>query len=524
MKKFIIFLLFACVGFFTVQPVPAQTLLTKNTNLERLLDQLKSWFFTHPDNPSFMKKIRPPSVAGQFYPKDPNDLTKIVHKYLDNTVPLKLAPPKAILTPHAGYAYSGATAAHGFGQLTGWDYDRVILIGPSHREYFAGASIPDVTHYQTPIGDIEVSEVTQVLLKNDHFFSHETAHNEEHALEVELPFLQEVLGDFELIPVLIGSANSFEQVQQIAESLKPYLDDKTLLVVSTDFTHYGPNYGYVPFTDNHEANIKTIDQKAFDLIRNKAAEGFFNYVRDSKVTIDGGSVVPVLLHLFPDAESKLLDYQTSGELTADYTNSVSYASFAFYEKTDLDLTDSQKKYLTKLAQESLHKSVKNEPITPINSSKVDDRLKSKQGVFVTLEESDQLRGCIGYIAPQKSIYQAVIDNARSAALHDSRFSPVSTSELSDIDLEISILSVPTLLTGKNVEEKYEKLRPGIDGLVLQLNGLQSTYLPQVWGQLPDKDLFLSSLCEKAGFKPDAWKNNDMLWYTYQAVHFSEGGN
>lgn len=467
------------------------------------------------------KKVQQAVVAGQFYPSDADELKQMIDKYLQTPVAIKLAPPRAIIVPHAGYQYSGQTAAYAFKQIQGWGYKRVIVMAPSHYEHFVGASILDVDYYQTPLGLIKISPVVKELLSYDIFSIVPSAHDREHSLEVELPFLQVVLADFELIPIIVSASNSFDQVQAITEAIKPFLDDETLLVISTDFTHYGPNYGYLPFTDNQAVGIKKIDDKAFGFIKQLAAAKFYNYVKDSQVTIDGGTVIPIVLSALSATEVKQLQYDTSGRQLNDYTNSVSYAAFAFYDKTALDLDDKQKSYLLKLARQSVEAAVNGQPLPQPDESSIDVRFLIKQGVFVGLEKQGNLRGSIGYLSPYKPIYQAVIDNAKSAALNDQRFSPVAPAELKDIKVGVSILSVPTLLTKDNYQQKLDQLRPGIDGLVLQQGNQQATYLPTVWQDLTDKLSFLNNLSKKAGWPSNAWQDANTLWYTYQALHLGE---
>jgi len=461
------------------------------------------------------ENIRQPMVAGQFYPNDAGKLQAMIDGYLQTVVVNKLAPPQAIIVPHAGLEFSGATAAPAFKQLQGWEYDRVVLIGPSHQQYFRGAAVLAEDYYQTPLGQIKIAEVNKELVDNELFELRSDVFDNEHALEIELPWLQTVLDEFELIPIIIGSDNSYEQLQAISQTIRDLLTDKTLLVVSTDFLHYGPNYNYVPFIDNLPENIQQIDEQAFTYIQVKDGLGFYNYIKDSGATIDGMTIIPVALEIFSNSEVVKLKYETSGNLFGDYTNSVSYAAFSFYEQTNLNLTSDQQDYLLKLARQSLTAAVNNQTAPKVDLDNIDKRLLIRQGVFVTLEKDGQLRGCIGYIPPYQSIAQAVIDNARSAALNDHRFNPVRSEELNDITVEVSVLSVPTLLTDKS------KLIPGVDGLVLQLGNKQATYLPQVWEDLSDRESFLSSLSQKAGLTKDAWQNLESLWYVYQAVHFRE---
>ena len=185
-------------------------------------------------------RVRKSVVAGTFYPAEIKKLRSMIHEFLDNTQKYKMAMPKALIVPHAGYAYSGSIAAQAFSQLEGFSYKKVILIGPSHYENFSGASVVDADFYETPLGKVKIYNKVRTLLKNKNFVQNKYAHIREHSLEVELPFLQEVLGDFELLPLVVGPDTSFQQLQEITEEIKKYMDDETLLDNCTDFSHYGP--------------------------------------------------------------------------------------------------------------------------------------------------------------------------------------------------------------------------------------------------------------------------------------------
>lgn len=462
--------------------------------------------------------VRLPAVAGQFYPGNAAQIRSTLQGFLAPLAPQKLSAPQAILVPHAGWSFSGPTAAQAFVETAQRDYDRVIVLSPSHHSFFAGASIPDVDLYRTPLGDIPLDPAISKLRKDEYFSALPEAHTHEHGIEVELPFLQFLQSDFTLVPVVVGSDNSFADLEHIADALRPLVNDTTLVVISTDFTHFGQNYGYTPWSENIPEHIAAVDQQAFDFLTRKDAEGFFNFIQDSEVTIDGGSVVPVGLLLFPEAEVSRLSYTTSGEILEDGETSVSYAAFRFSEPADLSLSDAQKAALLDLAQKSLDSAVRGTDFRLPDPP--DPRLSVRQGAFVTLEKDGELRGCIGHISPVTSLWQAVAQNAAAAALHDDRFSPVSADELESLSLEVSVLSVPEKMEG-SPEERLARLAPGQDGLVLRQGTHSSTFLPQVWEQLPEKKEFLSHLSQKAGLSTAAWNDPETVWYRYRADHFTK---
>jgi AmmeMemoRadiSam system protein A len=217
----------------------------------------------------------------------------------------------------------------------------------------------------------------------------------------------------------------------------------------------------------------------------------------------------------------LLLHANSGDISGDKSSVVGYASIIFVDENDKELTEGEQDFLLKLARQSAEEYLRTGKKLEVEENKLTPSLRKVQGCFTTFNKNKQLRGCVGHIIPQEELYKCVMDNAINAAVNDRRFEPVELKEMKDIEIEISVLTIPKKLVFSSGEDLKNKLRPNIDGLVLRNNWRSSTYLPQVWGQLPEKDIFLSSLCEKGGMPPDCWKSNFTEAYTYQAVVFSE---
>ncbi|RMF54982.1 AmmeMemoRadiSam system protein B [Candidatus Woesearchaeota archaeon] len=471
------------------------------------------------------KVVRESAIAGSWYPNSEEEINKTLSNYFNNVEDAGLENIKAIIVPHAGWRFSGRVAAAAFKQLVQHkkDYNTVLILGPSHTSSFDGASIPNATHYETPLGLVKVSDKTKQLLAEPLFNSYNEAHKKEHSIEIELPFLQYALSNFEIIPVLIGPRTTVDEINSIASTLKKYVDNNTLIVVSSDFTHYGPRYGYIPFTENVSDNIKFLDSLAIDRIKAKDAEGFAEFLSETGATICGRHAVLALLFMLQgeDITPQLISYDTSGNITGDYKNSVSYVSMVFTEPKKEPLTKDEQEFLLKLARDTLnyYYGLGEKPV--IDESELSPNLKKIQGCFTTLNKNYNLRGCIGHILPQEELYKCVMDNVISAAVNDRRFLPVRADELDDIKIEISVLSVPEPLEFSSGEDLKNKLRPLVDGVVLRNGMRQSTYLPQVWEQLPDKELFLTSLCKKGGMREDCWKDTSTKVSTYQAFVFEE---
>lgn len=448
--------------------------------------------------------IRKAAVAGQFYPDGAVELRQSVQGYLAECK-AESSVPRLMISPHAGFVFSGPVAARGYVNLKNSNIKRVFLIGPSHHVWFKGVSVPAVTHYQTPLGLVELDlDVIEKLRRNSIVCSAKGAHEPEHCLEVQLPFLQVQLRAFKIIPILTGEVDP----AYIAQLLLPFLDESTLVIASSDLSHYQINSKARQIDDTTVRNI---------------LKGEF----DGEIDGCGRTSIHIIMHLARKMklEPHLLDARTSFETAPQYGSDsrvVGYASIVYTGKQNSaplssELSTSQKAFLLRLARNSLNAAVRKIPLK--DTADVPEDFRENRGCFVTLTSKGNLRGCIGYIEPVKPLYQAVVDNAGHAALNDPRFSPVTANELTTIKVEVSVLTKPQPLNFSTPEELLKKLVPGVHGVILRRGSLQSTYLPQVWEQLPDKMMFLENLSLKAGMPRDGWKTSEVRIYT--AEHFSE---
>ena len=276
-----------------------------------------------------------PAVAGSWYPRDRDELASLVDALIESAsarTPAPTGPVAGLIVPHAGFVYSGAVAASAFSRLGGRTFDRIVLIGPSHHFGFGGAMVPDeATAYRTPLCDAPIDrEAVLALSTAAGFRADDRMFEPEHALEAELPFLQRVLGrNVPIVPVLLGGRATHDDAKRVADALAALPHASTLVVVSSDFTHFGPRFGYVPFADDLPARIRTLDLGAIAAIEAGDAAAFARYVDATGATICGHRAIDVLLML-PCAAggAKLLDYDTSGRMTGSWDNSVSYAAIA----------------------------------------------------------------------------------------------------------------------------------------------------------------------------------------------------
>ena len=275
--------------------------------------------------------MRTSPIAGSWYPGDRQELTHLIEQLLKKAdLPRIQGSPFGIISPHAGIQFSGQAAAYGFKALQGTGYKRVILLGPSHYMPYHGIATSGVRAYETPLGKIRVDrDVSDALSKHPLFQGPRDAEMPEHSLEMELPFLQAVLDEFAIVPLVVGNL-SLKDYDEAAAALKKHIDDQTVVVVSSDFTHYGTRFGYLPFRDDVKNNLAKLDGEAINKITAKDFTGFMAYVEETGATICGVRAIGVFLKMLPPAsQGSLLHYYTSGDIIGDYSDAVSYASIMF---------------------------------------------------------------------------------------------------------------------------------------------------------------------------------------------------
>lgn len=288
--------------------------------------------------------VRRSAAAGKFYDDNPDALRGQIESFLKVKPDIKIEKkPLALISPHSGYIYSGLVAAHGYSIVKNYDYKRVIILAPSHYgKRFRGVSIVRFTHYETPLGLVEVDrKICDKLLNSKHitfeddqplFGTVPNAHILEHSIETQLPFLQMILKDFKIVPLLIGYLKD-DDYDKIAKAIRPYIDENTLIVTSSDFLHYGDKFSYVPFRKNIEENIKKYDQAAFRAITAVDLDSLSDFKQQTNANICGFISIVLLLKTLPkDSTGYLVNYDTSGRQTGDFTYSVSYASIIFTQK------------------------------------------------------------------------------------------------------------------------------------------------------------------------------------------------
>ena len=464
----------------------------------------------------------PPTVRAaacaddMWYPSTRDALTKRIDALLAKTKgPQPAGRIHAMISPHAGITYSGLAAAANYRLLPGQTYDRVIIMGPSHRVNFDGISVARFSHYETPLGRVPIDQpVVQDLLRHRPFSFQPEAHAREHSVEIQLPFLQRVLGPFKLV-VLVMRRMHRADFARAADALRAHVTDKTLVIASSDFTHYGRRFGYAPFGKQWRRAVRRLDLTAAYHVQCQDADAFLDFCDRTGATICGRHPIGVLLELVKGRYNPMvLKYYTSADLCEDRTGSVSYLAMSFFDPPEL--TEANRRALMTVACTSLRAATdgKQAEAAPDEVATWDAALRTPAGVFVTLKQGHELRGCIGELVPQDMLGQAVYTRAYSAARNDSRFAKVSAKDLDGLTLTVSVLSPLRRIAS------HKGIRLGRDGVLLRKAGRQALYLPEVATEQGwDRPTMLSHLCHKAGLPRDAWKG-DVRLYTFTTDRFS----
>ena len=469
-----------------------------------------------------------------WYPSDANVLERQIEDLFKEAKVQPLDNVVGLILPHAGYRYSGRTAAAGL-KTTDKTYKRIIVMGATHRLGMEEIlSVPRATHYQTPLGQVPLDvELIGKLLEYSIFCHVPQAHEysrgwQEHSVQIELPLLQHRQRDFKLVPVVAGQCSP-ETVARAGKILKSLVDEDTLVIASSDFVHYGHTHSYVPFTQDIPEQIRKLDMGAYEYIARFDGKGFLDYKRKTGATICGSVPIAVLLSMLSEpTEAHLVQYTTSGEMTGDFTNSVSYLSVAFSgtwgdpsvvepDANNSQLSEQDKEQLLTLARKTMEYALKNRRVPEASDLGVTPTaaMKSPRAAFVTLKKNARLRGCIGDIFPQRPLYKSVILNAIHACVNDRRFPPVSQDECEEITIDISALTAPAPV------DSPEQIRIGVDGVVLNKDGRSAVFLPQVAPEQGwDLDQTLTHLSQKAQLPADAWKEG-ASFLVFQADVFGE---
>ncbi len=476
------------------------------------------------------QSVRQAGVAGGFYPADPKTLSAMIDDMLAHAAssqpPINVPtsdPILAVVAPHAGYQFSGPVAAYTYAALKGRKFSRVVVIAPSHYEAFDFTSVYEGDAYATPLGTVPVDKAFAkqlVQMSPTIKFSSRghtpTKEGAEHAVEVELPWLQRVLGDFKLVPIVMGD-QSYESSRALGVALAKLIQGKdkdTLIVASSDLSHYHP----------YDEAVK-IDHKTLGALQ---VWDYFSMSRNFEARVweacGGAPIVAAMIaaERMGANQAVVLKYANSGDITGDHSRVVGYSADVFLKgpsgktvEPQFSLNGHEKNELLALARKSVEYAVREKkPYEPTASAS--EVLNQERGAFVTLRKSGELRGCIGYTSAAKPLFMTVRDTATFAALRDTRFQPVTVSELSQIDYEVSVLSPLRRVLD------IRQIKVGQHGLLMKNGAYEGLLLPQVpvderW----DRQRFLEETCMKAGMRSGCWKDENTDIFMFTAVVFGE---
>ncbi len=468
-----------------------------------------------------MEEIREPAVAGAFYPNRPEILSRDVKGYLENAKKEKIdGGIIALVSPHAGYMYSGQVAAYAYKLIQEKTFDTVVAVAPSHQMPFKGASLYDRGGYRTPLGivpiDAELSKKLMEKRKEIRFLPE--AHSQEHSLEVQIPFLQMTLRTFKLVPIVMEPYWSWETCQHLASAIAETVKGKNvLLIASSDLSHFHP---YEKAVELDRIVLNRIDQ--FD------PEGLSKDLQSGRCeACGGGPIISIMLaaKALGANKGKVLKYLNSGDVTGDRSRVVGYGAGVFYKTggtekmkgekkvgIDLGLNEEDKKTLHHIAKTVIENLAKGKHVPEFKVEA--PMLKENRGAFVTIQKRGQLRGCIGYIEAHGPLYKTIEEMAGAAAFRDPRFSPVTERELPDLEVEISVLTPLKRITD------VDEIEVGKHGIYMKQGWYSGLLLPQVATEYGwDRKTFLEHTCQKAGLPTTAWKDKSTEIYIFSADIF-----
>ena len=472
------------------------------------------------------QKVRPAGVAAGFYPADPKALSAMIDDLLAHATPPPVHDPiLAVVVPHAGYQFSGPVAAYTYAELKGRKFSRVVVIAPTHYVPFDFTSIYDGDAYATPLGTVQMDKAfARQLVKLSPTIQlsgmgHDiTSAGAEHSIEVQLPWLQRVLGDFQLVPIVMGD-QSYESSRALGVALAALIQDKktfgsTLILASSDLSHF----------HTYDEAV-TMDHKTLGAL---AAWDYFSMSRNFEARVweacGGAPIVAAMIaaERMGANQAQVLKYANSGDTSGDRSRVVGYSADVFVKaptgkavETPFSLSDRDKNELLALARKSVEQAVEQRKQYEPGAT-ASEALNQDRGAFVTLNEAGELRGCIGYTSATKPLYLTVRDTATLAAVRDPRFPPVSASELPRLEYQISVLS--PLRRVMDVQQ----IKVGQDGLLMKNGNREGLLLPQVpVEQNWNRQKFLEETCRKAGMSSTCWQDADTDIFRFTAVVFGE---
>lgn len=451
--------------------------------------------------------IRAPQVAGQFYPADRESCAQMVEDCLNAAPPNPVASAKAIIAPHAGHIYSGPVAATVYKSLISRKKEirRVVLVGIAHRVPFKGIATTTAAAWASPLGEIAIDgDGVAAAATHAGVTVFEGAFAGEHSLEVQLPFLQTVLEDFTLVPLIVGDAGHAE-VAAVLDVL--WGGPETLIVISSDLSHFHDYATAQKLDAATRGTIEALEPGRLDgagACGHRAVGGALLEARKRDLRVTG------------------VDIRNSGDTRGGRDRVVGYGSFTMEYAASARLPEAERQALLDAARQSIVLAAREGVEPKVKSWQgIPETLKAIRGTFVTLKIGGRLRGCVGSMAPHRPLLADVVANAFKAGYQDRRFQPLSAAELDQIDVEISVLSHARPMVFADEEDLIRQLRPDVDGVVLADGGARGLFLPSVWESLPRAEDFLGHLKRKAGLPANHW-SPELHAFRFTAEKFGMG--
>lgn len=451
--------------------------------------------------------------AGSFYTSEPIPLNRNVRLLTQaGKVGRNLTPsrPIAIVAPHAGYRFSGSLAGQAYAAVLDakmeHSYDRIVILSPSHKHRFDGLAMPSWSRFKVPNGVVNVDKMCRNdLLDRKLVHINDAAHENEHGIETQLPFMARYLHQAQIVPIVVGRAK-LGQVAQLIDYLADESEVNTLFVLSSDLSHF-----------HDRAKAMQLDAATAQMIETADAQG-----------LDGTHAcgwMPLAGFLTSNhgagARAVRLAMGDSSVVTGDENRVVGYGAWAIYQAQDQVLNDHRRKELLRIARASLSGMLKNGRAPHLNMPTFAAPMHTTMASFVTLSDKGRLRGCIGSLQAHQPLVQDVATNAVKAGTKDPRFKPLTNAaQLDGLDLKIAVLTKAAPISFVDRDDLEARLRPGVSGLILQDQGKRGTFLPMVWDSLDTPKKFLDGLIVKAGLPKGYWSETVKIWH-YQAESFAE---
>ena len=471
-----------------------------------------------------MTPVHDSPFAGYWYPAEEPELDELLNRLFEDsrrrTGPYVMPQALAMVVPHAAPQYSGVVAAAAYRHVQLARPDRAFILGFSHCGRRPGVAIPAVERYRTPLGEVPIDvSAGRTLCSSPPFRLVDESDVCDHSVEIQLPFLQQAARNASVVPLYVGQLNRVERTDA-AEALARMWRPRDILIASSDLTHYGRDFQYVPFPldDRIATRLRALDHSVIAAASSVDSELFLRVLCRSGATACGSGPIALLLktlsiiggeHIYQQE----LDYRTSGEITGDFHESVSYGALAYFQQRSFELNETERHELLLSAHATLRR-LSESGLREIVPARRLRSLTRRAPVFVTVRQAGRRLGCVGRLFNCLPLYDAVPQMLLGAMLDDPRLSPAATIAV-DTEIEISVLTPMKLVHGTDA------VRVGKHGVYVECGAHRAVLLPQAAGDAWTATSFVGHLFKKAGLGGDASGASDLRLYVFEAQVFSD---